>query len=138
MKLMPELVPLIEPILAAGINVFALPEGKRAVNWVVIERDGNVGVVGYRDYGLEGPYVDFAIKPSQATGSSLLVMTPSGREPRGIEEILAAAKLAVGSRYANFATSLSGLPNHGWTHFDWCRDRLVPVTGADLQSEPAQ
>lgn len=124
----------VRALLADGfrVYVYARPRlrggGFVQVSWVIIEREGNVGVVGYDR--IDGYRVTFSIEPSAATGSGLLVGVPrpgrDDREPKDVEEILVCARLATGLTYKNFATS-KALPNHGWAHFSWGAKHLVEL-----------
>lgn len=128
-RLNPALEAILSGLRTSGINVYVYDAPQLNLSWIVIERNGNVGTMSY---GFEGYQVNFAIKPNRDTGSSLLV-TPLAAEhdlPTH-ERVLALAQRAVGTTYANFATAGEQVPNHGWKHFDWCRQRLVPLAGSD-------
>lgn len=133
-KLTQEIAVLIQPLLDRGIEVYVYDKDTYASDsWIIITRNGNVGTIGHRRYVLGGYYVNFAITPSRQSGSSLMVMRPDGQEPVTEQEVIEAAELAVGDRYANFATAPQGMPNHGWKHFDWCRGALVKIEKSLLQ-----
>lgn len=127
-KMRPELRALLPGLAGRGIAVHAYDDPRmRTVGWMVIERDGNVGTVQFDNF--DGYQVSFMIKPSRTTGSSLMVVHEDdpARSTGDLDLVLEQAERAVGARYANFATDAAGLPNHGWRHFDWCRERLVEV-----------
>jgi len=117
---------IVDALKAEGISVYYLPSDRlKGAGWVVIERNGNVGTVEYDRF--DGYSVGFSIKPNRKTGSTLAVEVPGEeRNPETLGEVLTCAKLATGSRHRNFATT-APLPNHGWGHFAWTKDRLVKL-----------
>lgn len=127
MKLSTQIEEVVNPLLDSGLKVFAyVANDVRKVNWLIVEKGENVGVVGYRDYAPFGYYVTFPIKPSRETGSGLLVQT-SNRNPHTVEKVVELAHVSVRDSYANFATGGAALPNHGWKHFDWAKDHIEEV-----------
>lgn len=124
----------VRALLADGFRVYVharprLPGGGFVqASWVIIEREGNVGVVGYDR--IDGYRVTFSIEPNRKTGSGLLVGVPrpgrDDRDPIDVEDILVCARLATGLTYRNFATG-KALPNHGWAHFSWAAKHLVEL-----------
>jgi hypothetical protein len=108
--------------------------------WIIIERDGNVGVIQYDR--LEGYKVLSEIQPSKESGSSLMVLLPARprtagcpavaeRKPQALEELVEAAHIATRDSYSNFATLGRSMRNDGWKHFDWAAKNLVRI-GMDV------
>lgn len=127
MKLSPQIAEIVNPLIDNGLKVFvSTPDDNRTINWLIVEKDKNVGVVGYRDYALRGYYVTFPIKPSQDLGSGLLVQKDD-HDPYNVEEVIELAHVATQDSYANFATNGVALPNHGWKHFDWTKSSIQEV-----------
>lgn len=126
---------VVAALVAAGFGVYVFPPERPKVSgerWVIIERDGNVGTVQLAEW--HGYKVSFEIKPSRETGSSLAVVLDPGEATERDEltetsDVLAAAAIATGAQYRNFATP-KPLPNHGWPHFSWCRAHLVKIVEA--------
>ena len=86
----------MQPLLDAGLAVHVYDDGTpRKKNWLVVEKDGNVGSIGYRDYAPFGYYVTFCIKPSREIGSGLLVLGEHDKEPCTVEEVVELAQVAV-------------------------------------------
>lgn len=134
MKLSEHIQPLVQPLLDAGLAVHVYDDGTpRKKNWLVVEKDGNVGSIGYRDYAPFGYYVTFCIKPSREIGSGLLVLGEHDKEPCTVEEVVELAQVAVRDSYSNFATDGRAIPNHGWKHFDWAKSRISEITADDLE-----
>lgn len=138
-KVVPELVQVVEALAKVpGMSVHLFPSGRLRESWVIVARDGNVGSVEYDR--LNGYGVSFAIRPSREYGSGLVVSVPCGpgeealdpranrgeRDPSTVAEIVQAATIATSASYRNFAVPRA-MPNHGWEHFAWCRDRLVQL-----------
>jgi len=129
--LVPELRDVAAALLGAGFGVYYYSRNGRDLprqTWVVIERGGNIGTVQYDR--LTGYGVNFEIKPSRETGSSLMVYGQEHDDPADpatVQALVLAAGLATQDTYKNFATPVA-LPNYGWKSVEWARDRLTQLT----------
>ena len=133
-NLVMEMHDAVAALLAEGFDVYRYMDRDRDMipgKWVIIERGGNVGTVQYDP--ITGYSVDFAIKPSREVGSGLSVLRDDEPEADAatVQSVVLAAGLATQDSYCNFATNGRALPNHGWAHFAWARERLTRITEHD-------
>lgn len=145
--LVEELHATVTQLLADGFGVYYYRANDRVsrVTWFIVERDSDVGRgnnVGTVQYDrIAGYSVTFSIKPDRDAGSGLSVLADNYEptHPTTTQALVLAAGLATQDTYKNFATALP-LPNHGWKHFEWAKDRLTKVTanGEDYEGYACQ
>lgn len=128
-KVRAELFDIARELIEDGFTVYYLPEhGARLTRWVIIERNGNTGTVQLGEFGY-GLDVSASIKPSREYGSSLAMwLADPHQNYQPYDTVLDACRAAAQPTVRNFLGVT--LPNDGMRHFDWCRDRLVQLTGA--------
>jgi hypothetical protein len=119
---------IVKQLLEDGFGVYYyLPERRHEnVTWIVVERGGNVGNVSYDR--ISGYSVTFAIKPTKGVGSGLSILADNYEPavPTTVQAVVLAAGLATQDTYKNWVVS-KAMPNHGWAHFDWAKDRFHQV-----------
>ena len=120
----PALVELIPLLTDAGLSVYAYPEPRQQLTWIVAERDGNTCVI--TDTRFDGITVTACIRPSREYGSGVFVDIESG-EPETIGErvVSATIKATEPKVRIRFCKVNPIVPNDGMQHFAWAK--LVKV-----------
>lgn len=113
----PALVELIPALTDAGLSVYAYTDTpRRALSWVVVERDGNTCVVAISDF--DSITVTACVRPSREYGSGVMVDIEPG-EPDTIGRRVAAAAIK-GTEpmiQIRFCRVNPFVPNDGMKHF---------------------
>ena len=118
------LTELIRALAESGMNVYAYPEMRGRLDWIVAERNGNTCVISITRF--DGFTVTACIRPSREYGSGVMVDIEPG-DPDAITErvVSAAIKGTEPTVRVRFCKVNPIVPNDGMRHFAWAK--LVKV-----------
>ena len=120
----PALTELIPSLAESGMNVYAYPERKGRLDWVVAERNDNTCVISVTRF--HEFTVTACIRPSREYGSGVMVDIESGDPDTITERVVSAAiKGTEPTVRVRFCKVNPIVPNDGMQHFAWAK--LVKV-----------
>ena len=120
----PALTELIPALAESGMNVYAYPERKGRLDWVVAERNDNTCVISITRF--HELTVTACIRPSREYGSGVMVDIESGDPDTITERVVSAAiKGTEPTVRVRFCKVNPIVPNDGMQHFAWAK--LVEV-----------
>ena len=114
----PALTELIPALAESGMNVYAYPERKGQLDWIVAERNDNTCVISVTRF--HELTVTACIRPSREYGSGVMVDIESG-DPDTItgRVVSAAIKGTEPTVRVRFCKVNPIVPNDGMRHFAW-------------------
>ena len=121
----PALTELIPSLAESGMNVYAYPERKGRLDWIVAERNDNTCVISTTRF--HELTVSACIRPSREYGSGVMVDIEPGEPDTITERVVAAAiKGTEPTVRVRFCKVNPIVPNDGMRHFSWAN--LIKVT----------
>ena len=120
----PALTELIPSLAGSGMNVYAYPERKGRLDWIIAERNDNTCVISVTRF--HEFTVSACIRPSREHGSGVTVDIEPGDPDTITERVVAAAiKGTEPTVRVRFCKVNPIVPNDGMPHFAWAK--LVKV-----------
>ena len=114
----PALTELIPSLAESGMNVYAYPERKGRLDWIVAERNDNTCAISVTRF--HEITVTACIRPSREYGSGVFVDIESGEPETTTARVVAAAiKGTEPSVRVRFCKVNPIVPNDGMRHFAW-------------------
>ena len=114
----PALTELIPSLAESGMSVYAYPERKGRLDWVVAERNDNTCVISITRF--DGFTVTACIRPTREYGSGVMVDIESGDPDTITERVVSAAiKGTEPNVRVRFCKVNPVVPNDGMRHFSW-------------------